>query len=38
MSAGDLKPVKSRSVLSTADVYKMFQKGDAKSGEPIGYL
>jgi hypothetical protein len=25
-------------VLSTADVYKMFQQGDARLGEPIGYL
>ena len=38
MSAGGLKPVKSGSVLSTADVYKMFQQGDARLGEPIGYL
>jgi hypothetical protein len=38
MSAGGLKPIKSGSVLSTADVYKMFQQGDARLGEPIGYL
>jgi predicted TIM-barrel fold metal-dependent hydrolase len=38
MSAGGLKPVRSGSVLSTADVYKMFQQGDARLGEPIGYL
>jgi hypothetical protein len=38
MSAGGLKPIESGSVLSTADVYKMFQQGDARLGEPIGYL
>ena len=38
MSAGGLKPVRSGSVLSTADVYKIFQEGDARLGEPIGYL
>ena len=36
--AGGLKPVASNNVLSTADIYQMFQQGDARLGEPIGYL
>lgn len=38
MSAGGLKPVATNSVLSTADVYAMFQQGDARLGEPVGWL
>ena len=38
MSAGGLKPVASNNVLSTADIYQMFQQGDARLGEPIAYL
>jgi predicted TIM-barrel fold metal-dependent hydrolase len=38
LSPGGLTPVKSGSVLSTADVYKMYQIGDARLGEPIGFL
>lgn len=38
MSAGGLKPVPTNSVLSTADVYKMFQQGNASLGEPVGWL
>ena len=35
---GGLKPVASGSVLSTADIYAMYQQGDARLGEPVGYL
>ena len=35
---GGLKPEKSNSVLSTADIYEMFQQGDARLGEPVGYI
>ena len=35
---GGLKPVSTRSVLSTADIYEMYQQGDARLGEPVGYL
>jgi predicted TIM-barrel fold metal-dependent hydrolase len=38
LPGGGLKPVKSNSVLSTADIYRMFQQGDARLGEPVGYL
>jgi hypothetical protein len=38
MSAGGLKPVPTNSVLSTADVYKMFQQGDARLGAPVAWL
>lgn len=38
LAGGGLKPVASKSVLSTADIYRMFQQGDARLGEPVGYL
>jgi predicted TIM-barrel fold metal-dependent hydrolase len=38
IAGGGLRPVNSGSVLSTADIYAMFQQGDAKLGEPVGYL
>ncbi len=38
LPGGGLKPVKSNSVLSTADIYQMFQQGDARLGEPVGFL
>jgi hypothetical protein len=38
LSGGGLKPVRTGSVLSTADIYQMFQQGDARLGEPVGYL
>ena len=38
ISGGGLKPVRTHSVLSTADIYRMYQQGDARLGEPVGYL
>ena len=38
IAGGGLRPVRSRSVLSTADIYQMYQQGDARLGEPTGYL
>jgi predicted TIM-barrel fold metal-dependent hydrolase len=38
LPGGGLKPVRSNSVLSTADIYQMFQQGDARLGEPVGFL
>ena len=38
LPGGGLKPVATRSVLSTADIYEMYQQGDARLGEPVGYL
>jgi predicted TIM-barrel fold metal-dependent hydrolase len=38
LPGGGLKPVRTKSVLSTADIYQMFQQGDARLGEPVGYL
>ena len=38
IAGGGLRPVSSGSVLSTADIYAMYQQGDARLGEPVGYL
>jgi predicted TIM-barrel fold metal-dependent hydrolase len=38
LSAGGLVPVKTRSVLSTADVVEMYRQGNQRLGEPIGFL
>lgn len=38
LPAGGLAPKKSRSVLSIADVVEMYRQGDARLGEPIGFL
>lgn len=38
LSGGGLKPVKTGSSMSTADVLAMFQQGNASLGEPVGYL
>jgi predicted TIM-barrel fold metal-dependent hydrolase len=37
-SGGGLRPVRSGSSMSTADVYKMFQQGDSRLGVPVEYL
>lgn len=38
LSAGGLVPERSRSVLTTADVVEMYRQGNARLGEPVGYL
>lgn len=38
LPGGGMRPQKTNSVLSTADIYEMFQQGDARLGEPVGFL
>jgi predicted TIM-barrel fold metal-dependent hydrolase len=38
LPGGGLKPVRTRSILSAADIYEMYQQGNARLGEPVGYL
>jgi len=38
LAKGGMAPQRSRSVLSAADVHEMYARGDARLGEPVGFL